>query len=446
MKSQKISTLVTGNSAARCNSRMYSLWLAISMSNHAGLSRTTLSAGRARRTLWVLAALFLIAAVPRIGLADSMSFGTGWGEGNGTLGCDDECCALYELHVTSANVSEIDITLGGGTGSDECFDKTCFATQKGYLNGVAMATGTVSFDWTATPGVLEITFSPALSYNDLFQFWICKSNTDTCRTYLDWETKDNHGDPDSYGHDTILTGCDSYSGPPCGGCDLAWQSGENTICVELGPSSAGAHCITVNFELPVACLPTSINPVEMYGCGDPTGTGSLSSWTGSPGAYTSFTWCANGGLITGCTFPGCTPICFNFASGCQTFQINHIYATTNLANDPCDPQVAVFKALPPGGPPSTGQNSGGQNYPNPIGASSGFNTTIPFTTAAEGSASIRIVDAKGNVVLKDNEEVTYAGQHFFYFTATDLPSGTYYYQIEFPQGVVIQNKTMLVVK
>jgi hypothetical protein len=406
-----------------------------------------LLAGRAKRLLPLLVAVILLAAAPKMGNADSMTFGTGWGEGNGTLGCDGECCALYDLHVTSANVSEIDITLGGGTGDDGCFDKTCFATQLGYLNGVPMATGTVSFVWTATPGVLKITFSPALTYNNMFEFWICKKSgddLDTCRSFLDWETKDNHGVADSYGHDTILTGCDSYSGPPCGGgCDLAFQSGENTICVELGPLSAGAHCITLHYEVPIktGCFPTSVNPVEVFNCSCPSCTGSLSSYSND-----TFTWCAGGGPTGGCTFPGCTPICFNFPPGCQTIQINHVYVTTDLADNPCDPQVVVFKALPPGGPQPTGQNSGGQNYPNPVDASSGFNTTIPFTTAAGGTASIRIVDAKGNVVMKDDEEVTYAGQHFFYFTAADLPSGTYYYQIEFPQGVVIQNKTMLVVK
>ncbi|HEY3875257.1 MAG TPA: hypothetical protein VGM92_07250 [Candidatus Kapabacteria bacterium] len=30
--------------------------------------------------------------------------------------------------------------------------------------------------------------------------------------------------------------------------------------------------------------------------------------------------------------------------------------------------------------------------------------------------------------------------------AKDLPSGTYYYMIEFPKGVVIANKTLLIVK
>ncbi len=89
---------------------------------------------------------------------------------------------------------------------------------------------------------------------------------------------------------------------------------------------------------------------------------------------------------------------------------------------------------------------GEPNYPNPLNAAGGFKTTVPFTTYGSGVASIRIVDAVGKVVLSDNEEATHAGQHFFYFTAEDLPSGTYYYTIEFPKGVVIASKTMLVVK
>ena len=89
---------------------------------------------------------------------------------------------------------------------------------------------------------------------------------------------------------------------------------------------------------------------------------------------------------------------------------------------------------------------GGPNFPNPVDAASGFRTTIPFVTSRTGMAYIRIVDAKGTVVLRDNEEVSYAGKHFFYFTAKDLPAGTYYYQIEFPKGIVIVSRTMIVVR
>jgi hypothetical protein len=91
-------------------------------------------------------------------------------------------------------------------------------------------------------------------------------------------------------------------------------------------------------------------------------------------------------------------------------------------------------------------DSGGQNYPNPLGVSSGFNTTIPFATSAGGVATITVVNEKGVKIMSDDEELLGAGQHFFYFSAKDLPTGTYYYTIEFPQGVVIANKTMLVVK
>jgi hypothetical protein len=82
----------------------------------------------------------------------------------------------------------------------------------------------------------------------------------------------------------------------------------------------------------------------------------------------------------------------------------------------------------------------------PVNASSGFNTTIPFVTSAGGVALITISDEKGTKVLTDDEQVLGEGQHFFYFSAKDLPTGTYYYTIEFPTGVVITSKTMLVVK
>ncbi len=76
----------------------------------------------------------------------------------------------------------------------------------------------------------------------------------------------------------------------------------------------------------------------------------------------------------------------------------------------------------------------------------GSYTTIPFVTSVGEHAMITIMNNKGAKVLNDDEDILGAGQHFFYFSAKDLPSGTYYYTIEFPKGVVIASKTMLVVK
>jgi hypothetical protein len=92
------------------------------------------------------------------------------------------------------------------------------------------------------------------------------------------------------------------------------------------------------------------------------------------------------------------------------------------------------------------QDGGIQNFPNPFGSGTSFTTTIPFTTSTTGVATIRIVDERGNVILTDDEDVSYIGTHFFYFTGKELPSGTYYYQIEFPKGVIIVNRSMLLVK
>ncbi|MDP4289199.1 MAG: choice-of-anchor D domain-containing protein [Bacteroidota bacterium] len=91
-------------------------------------------------------------------------------------------------------------------------------------------------------------------------------------------------------------------------------------------------------------------------------------------------------------------------------------------------------------------STGGQNYPNPVNASTGFATTIPFTTSGNGMAYIRIMDMTGKEILSDRQEATYAGKHFFYFDADRLPSGSYRYSIEFPKGNIIQSRTMTVVR
>jgi hypothetical protein len=68
VKSKKISNQKTGNAAARCNSRISSLWLA------SGLNRITHSAGRASGVILpMIAAVILLAAAPRVGRAQCSS-------------------------------------------------------------------------------------------------------------------------------------------------------------------------------------------------------------------------------------------------------------------------------------------------------------------------------------------------------------------------------------
>jgi len=178
----------------------------------------------------------------------------------------------------------------------------------------------------------------------------------------------------------------------------------------------------------------------------PTRFSDPAGWeAGTPDMYGNVTFTGPG--ATCCSDPVCVfiPRCLNSAPG--TFE------TITLVDPPnpgtCSPYNSSVRVDMKKADETTGMNSsdsGGQNYPNPLGASSGFNTTIPFATSTGGVATITVVNEKGMKILSDDEELLGAGQHFFYFSATDLPSGTYYYTIEFPQGVVIANKTMLVVK
>lgn len=151
-----------------------------------------------------------------------------------------------------------------------------------------------------------------------------------------------------------------------------------------------------------------------------------------------------------CGVSNCNALCL-FIPSCVTGYNDETISLVDPPNDgSCNSHdatvIAAMKHSDDGTVQDQSKSSAEQNYPNPIDANGGFKTVIPFTTSASGIASIRIVDATGKEVLSDNEDATYSGKHFFYLSADKLPSGTYYYTIEFPKGVVIASKTMLVVK
>ena len=125
--------------------------------------------------------------------------------------------------------------------------------------------------------------------------------------------------------------------------------------------------------------------------------------------------------------------------------INSSVARCVPARYPCPGEWWTLKQAN-GGQGVTTDFNAGQNYPNPLEAATGFKTTIPFATQAAGNATIKIVNENGQNVLTDDMDVLGSGQHFFYFTGDKLPAGKYFYTIEFPKGVVIATKSMLIVK
>lgn len=192
------------------------------------------------------------------------------------------------------------------------------------------------------------------------------------------------------------------------------------------------------FVLPPGCTVTSVTPLTSGWCWD------------TVGSTVQIFGCPAGGFTP---LPCCSSLVVNICTDCPIGFSNWITNWTGADNcgDTTGDTVSYCGGCGGGGkiadqPSAPGQNTGSPNYPNPFGSGTNFTTTIPFTTSASGVATIRIVDEKGNVILTEDQDVTYNGTHFFYFTGNDLPSGTYYYQIEFPKGVVIVNRSMLLVK
>jgi hypothetical protein len=67
------------------------------------------------------------------------------------------------------------------------------------------------------------------------------------------------------------------------------------------------------------------------------------------------------------------------------------------------------------------------NYPNPFNPS----TTISFTIPTDGQVRLRVYDMLGRVVQDLVNETRTAGSHRVIFEGSSLPSGVYFYKLEF---------------
>jgi hypothetical protein len=81
-----------------------------------------------------------------------------------------------------------------------------------------------------------------------------------------------------------------------------------------------------------------------------------------------------------------------------------------------------------------------QNFPNPFNPS----TTIEFTLPASGFTSLRVYDLLGREVMTLVNEQKAAGTYRATFTATQLPSGTYFYALK--AGTFSDVRKMMLVK
>ncbi|NBC18857.1 MAG: DUF1501 domain-containing protein [Bacteroidetes bacterium] len=109
--------------------------------------------------------------------------------------------------------------------------------------------------------------------------------------------------------------------------------------------------------------------------------------------------------------------------------------TTSVLGDAFEPLPVVTD--PAGGDPTDTQPPAVpeafalyQNYPNPFNP----RTTITYTLSAAAPVTLRIYDAQGRLVQTLVQGTRPAGPHAVRFDAGHLPSGTYFYRLETPEG------------
>jgi hypothetical protein len=80
-----------------------------------------------------------------------------------------------------------------------------------------------------------------------------------------------------------------------------------------------------------------------------------------------------------------------------------------------------------------------QNYPNP------FNpvTTIRYTLPQTADVRLYVSDALGNRINLLVDRVQHAGAHHVFFDATDIPSGAYFYHLEYDGKRITRKMTVL---
>lgn len=223
---------------------------------------------------------------------------------------------------------------------------------------------------------------------------------------------------------------------------ISW-SPASPACLTYTLLNSHVPCSDINdfhFNVPLGCIPSSITvPTGFFGFYDPL--------TRTVNVVPN----VESGAVINCCAEMVVTVCFNNCIGpFPDFEWtwSSTYNGAIISQETEEYEYAAPKpAVDHGSKPRTEPMKGEQNFPNPFGASTDFKTTIPFNADGTGVARITIVDPTGKTVLTEEMEVTAPGKRFFYFTGDALPSGTYYYEIEFPKGKqVVAKRTMILVK
>ena len=100
--------------------------------------------------------------------------------------------------------------------------------------------------------------------------------------------------------------------------------------------------------------------------------------------------------------------------------------------------LPIFKGTTPAREVAGRDRFGVSNYPNPVHST----TTITFTSFGNAYVVINLLDSQGRFILKIAEGNYPTGPHQVRFDRSNLPSGTYFYQVKL-NGVGVTKKMLV---
>jgi hypothetical protein len=430
-----------------------------------------------RRSLTVSACCLLVLfSVSFLSVTSTRSYGQWLGSVSNSLTCSsDPYGTCFTLTFLSGNVTVHSLVLDFSNLT--CWSYSCFSGQFPVTLTNAGNTGIKAYIESTSPLTIQFSTNGGTTWIDMpigatLTMLLCTDPSGDCSDNgtLSW-TASNAGGTTGTGFIGFASGGGTWC-PTCDYTDLMPSAYYDGYCYDRacytehsGGSSSGPFRITFDPAYPgnSGCP----QPQYLYTYTDEGGTvhyGNTCDQTDHlEGLVGPEGWTIGSLVTSGSTnYATITPPSGTTISSCDGFCIYIPMCSTvrkmtvtiqdeqSGAPSPCSPapSMSFKRSFPNTNGNTSGENtsSGGNNFPNPVTSASDFRTTVPFTLAADGDARISFFNDAGKLVYTETNSFVGSGAHFFYFTARDLPSGSYYYNIESPLDVTIVKKTILVVK
>jgi hypothetical protein len=425
----------------------------------------------------------------------------GFGHDGSCSGSFDSICCIelkVEISRTGTRWFRIELTGSPGVSSPDCLNMDCLHASW-EVNGIPQAVGNTlhsTFDMQVRPSKLIIemdTLEDGWTDGTEIVLKLCHNpilETMSIDCYKTWNVTDfwtfntqypSATDPlDAHNIDSNSSTWCGYPAPLCpDGCDIIDTMSNPqmwTFCVKRQGGDVDGTEIRVTIKPPIDfnnnCYGSSfqwtgkchwkVHPGDSLWYKDNYGVWSKVAYTGAvdscinrfdtttiqTGTETIIHFTPRPEVVN---LPPCGTFCIKIRK-CPPTQLRKVKMETlpphelTEEEDSCgtDTVSAAFKVADY--PSAHETQTGSPNYPNPFGTDNKPKTTIPFSISEKGMAILKLYSAQGDKMYIDEQMFESPGNNSFILNARDLPPGAYLYTIESPEGNLIVNRKLLIVK